>query len=328
MDPINYYNDFFELQKQRGNTTWSEQVKAHLTQYFENPGHGDYPRWLEALKQLPSLASGYDGKRNVPRFGIDPDDEVPLHQEALNRALLALRPWRKGPLDIGGILVDSEWRCDWKWQRVAPHISPLKGRHVLDVGCGNGYYSWRMAGEGAASVTGVDPSLLFIMQWLACRHYAGDAPVWTLPLKLEDLPVDLKPYDTVFSMGVLYHRREPMDHLQRLYQLTKPGGELVLETLVSPQGEGLQLTDGERYARMRNVWFIDTPQRIQEQLKTAGFERTRMVDMATTTTAEQRSTAWMPFDSLAEALDPEDISHTIEGYPAPTRAIFIANKSS
>ena len=133
MDPIKYYNDYFQLQQQLGNSDWGNELKTKLEAFFQNPGHGDYPRWLEALAQLPELEQGFDANRNVPRFGIDPDDEVPLHQEALNRSLLALRPWRKGPLDIGGILIDSEWRCDWKWQRVEPHISPLQGRHVLDV---------------------------------------------------------------------------------------------------------------------------------------------------------------------------------------------------
>ncbi len=58
-------------------------------------------------------------------------------------------PWRKGPFSLYGVNIDTEWRSDWKWDRVLPHLSPLKGRLVLDVGCGGGYHMWRMLGEGA-----------------------------------------------------------------------------------------------------------------------------------------------------------------------------------
>jgi len=326
MNPLNYYQDFFTLLEQQGNQDWAQQLQPWLEAYFRDPNHGDYAKWQAAIERLPPVDQRLDSQRNVPRFGADPDDAVPLHQEALNQALLELRPWRKGPLDIGGILIDTEWRCDWKWQRVEPHLSSLEGRHVLDVGCGNGYYSWRMLGAGAASVTGIDPSLLFVMQWLACRHYAGPAPVWVLPLRLEDLPGSVNAYDTVFSMGVLYHRRDPMEHLQRLHELTSEQGELVLETLVNPHGDDIHLEKSDRYARMRNVWQIPQPKTVQGWLAEAGFSDVRMVDMATTTTAEQSSTAWMPFDSLAEALAPGDIAHTVEGHPAPVRAVYVAHK--
>jgi tRNA (mo5U34)-methyltransferase len=51
-----------------------------------------------------------------------------------------------------------------------------------------------------------------------------------------------------------------------------------------------------------------------------------LVDITRTTSAEQRSTDWMRFQSLPDHLDPEDQSRTIEGLPAPIRAIFIAQR--
>ena len=39
---------------------------------------------------------------------------------------------------------------------------------------------------------------------------------------------------------------------------------------------------------------------------------------------EQRSTEWMRFDSLASALDPNDSGRTVEGWPAPERALLLA----
>ena len=62
-------------------------------------------------------------------------------------------------------------------------------------------------------------------------------------------------------------------------------------------------------------------------LRRCGFVDARVVDVSTTTTAEQRRTDWMRFESLAESLDPENPQLTVEGYPAPRRAVFVANRS-
>ncbi len=79
-----------------------------------------------------------------------------------------------------------------------PHLD-LQGKRVLDVGCGNGYYQWRMLGAGASLVLGVDPNWLFHCQFQALRRYLPDLPTWHLPLTLEELPVLDGGFDTVFS---------------------------------------------------------------------------------------------------------------------------------
>ena len=127
---------------------------------------------------------------------------------------------------------------------------------MLDVGCGNGYHCWRMLGAGARAVIGIDPTLLSVMQFQAIQRLTGNANIFVLPLGIEDMPYGLKAFDTVFSMGVLYHRRSPIDHLLELRDSLRPGGELVLETLVIDGKLGDTLVPQQRYAKMRNVWFI------------------------------------------------------------------------
>ena len=117
---------------------------------------------------------------------------------------------------------------------------------VLDVGCGNGYHCWRMLGAGAKMVVGIDPMMLNVMQFQLIRKLYGEAPVYVLPMGIEDMPYGLKAFDTVFSMGVLYHRRSPIDHLMELRDCLKPGGELVLETLVIDGGLGQVLLPEDR----------------------------------------------------------------------------------
>lgn len=237
---------------------------------------------------------------------------------------MEFHPWRKGPLELAGVMIDTEWRSDWKWERVRRHVD-LHNQRVLDIGCGNGYFGWRMLAEGARLVVGIDPTLVFVMQWLACRHFAGDVPNYVLPLGIEDLPPGPAGFDTVFSMGVLYHRRDPVEHLAQIRSLLRPGGTLVLETLVLPDKEhGPVLIPVERYARMRNVWAVPAVAQLLDWLSLAGYSSRQVVDITATTIQEQRSTGWMTFESLAESLDPQDVGRTLEGYPAPTRALIIA----
>ena len=303
--------------------------------------HGDWPRWRAALGELAQ----HDTTANRGARRLDADAPQLGSADALDdtaralieAALRQLHPWRKGPFDIHGIHIDCEWRSDWKWRRLAPHIAPLAGRRVLDVGCGNGYHLWRMAGAGAALALGLDPTLLFYAQFLALRHFAGGAaatPVHLLPLGVEALvdgvansvADDLRAFDTVFSMGVLHHRRSPIDHLLTLRSALRPGGELVLETLVVDGDAERVLLPAGRYARMRNVWMIPSPAAGERWLQRAGFNRARCVDVTATSTDEQRSSDWMRFESLTEALDPADPRRTVEGLPAPRRGIFIAER--
>jgi tRNA (mo5U34)-methyltransferase len=223
------------------------------------------------------------------------------------------------------IQIETEWRSDWKWDRIIEHIKPLANRRILDVGCGNGYHCLRMLGASAGRVIGIDPSPRFVIQFLMLKHFLGDIPVDVLPIGIEALPDKLHFFDTTFSMGVFYHRRSPMDHLRELKATLNPGGQLVLETLIIEGELGECLVPEGRYAMMRNVWFLPSAATLLSWLKKAGFSNPQLIDKSMTTVKEQRSTEWMPFQSLSDFLDPNDHSKTIEGYSAPLRATFIAD---
>lgn len=290
--------------------------------------HGDSRTWLGAIAALPDVGAADIDVGATVRVGSAADlgDSA---REAMHRNLLALHPWRKGPFSLFGIHIDAEWRSDWKWSRVEPHLSPLAGRTVLDVGCGNGYYGWRMCDAGAHAVIGIDPTVVYSMQYLAIAKYLSPArPLFhhaLLPARLEDVPSS-QSFDTVLSMGVLYHRRDPVEHLRTLHAHVRPGGELVLETLIAADGTIEVLIPSGRYAQMRNVWHIPGRGTLESWVADAGFDAIRVVDITPTTIAEQRTTPWMRFGSLADALDPLDPLRTIEGHPAPVRCIVIARK--
>jgi tRNA (mo5U34)-methyltransferase len=301
---------------------WCEPLAAQLQQTWDQLNDGNLARLLAALETLPSIsANNVELDRVVAINGPVGDAGAQL-----NSALKALMPWRKGPFRFFDIDIDAEWRCDLKWDRIANHLSDLRGRHVLDVGSGNGYYGWRMKAAGAATVAGIDPSWLSVVQHLAVNRYIQDPSHTVLPFTLESLPPNLGIFDTVFSMGVLYHRRSPLDHLAELRGALRPGGELVLETLVIQGQVGESLVPIGRYARMNNVWFLPTVPTLMQWLEKMGFENIRLVDQSTTSTDEQRPSDWKPGQSLADYLNPEDPSRTIEGHPAPIRALILATR--
>ncbi|MFB6325467.1 tRNA 5-methoxyuridine(34)/uridine 5-oxyacetic acid(34) synthase CmoB [Pantoea deleyi] len=303
---------------------WLEVLPAQISEWQRENLHGHFRDWYKSLEYLPLL----EPQKLDLLHGVtaDRDDISDRHRQGIEKLLRNLMPWRKGPYFLYGTHINTEWRSDWKWERVIPHISPLAGRTVLDVGCGSGYHMWRMIGAGAQMVVGIDPMQLFLVQFEAVRKLLNDdRRAHMLPLGIEQLPA-LQAFDTVFSMGVLYHRRSPLDHLLQLKNQLVSGGELVLETLVIEGDVNQVLVPGERYAQMRNVFFIPSAEALKSWLEKSGFVDVRIVDFARTTTEEQRRTDWMTSESLAEFLDPDDPGKTVEGYPAPLRAVLVATK--
>ena len=292
-----------------------ENLRATLSS--ETRIHGRAEEWDAALATVQSGTRKSQFDTDTVSIG-DPNADF---EEVLTMFL----PWRKGPFQVGKTLVDTEWRSDWKWQRINRHIEPLKGKQVLDIGCGNGYHLFRMLGAGAELALGIDPTILFNYQFSLLQRLSQPNNAYLLPLRSEHLP-QFNGFDTVFSLGVLYHRRSPIDHLKELLSFAKPGGELVLETLIVEGDQNTLLIPRDRYAKMANVWFIPSTSMLELMLRRAGFIDVKTVDVNVTSLEEQRATRWMQFQSLKDYLDPTDRTKTVEGYPAPARAILTARK--
>ena len=320
---VDWYQTLYQQLATSPLSEWLETLPAHISTWQKNQ-HGEFNKWCKLLKKLPITETNKIELANAVSFGTkqDIDDYT---QKFIDGLLLQFKPWRKGPFHIHDIHIDTEWRSDWKWDRLKQHIRPLEEKHVLDVGCGNGYHMWRMLNQDPTMVIGIDPTDLFLIQFQAIKHFNPDPRIHLLPLGIEDMP-PLNAFDCVFSMGVMYHRKSPIDFLAQLKQLLRPGGQLVLETLVVDGDDKTVLMAGERYAQMRNVWFLPSVPALEHWLDRLGFKNIRTIDVSKTTTDEQRSTRWMTNQSLADFLDSNDESKTIEGEPAPTRAVIIADR--
>ena len=297
-----------------------------LDEKYTNPKHGHFNEWKSIFESLvPYTASITDLNHGAIVVGAASDISQQQGEELKNK-LKALHPWRKGPFEIFGIHIDTEWHSDWKWSRIAPHID-LNDKQVLDIGCGNGYYALRMQGSGAKLVVGVDPSWHYVFQFHSLQKYVSlPQAAFVLPFTFEEFPQTGKTFDRIFSMGVLYHRKEPKLHLEQIYSMLADDGQLILETLIIEDAKTDYLVPKERYANMPNVWMIPRIDLLQKWLCEAGFRYINVVDKTMTSIEEQRQTEWMTRYSLAQALDANNPNLTIEGYPAPLRATLIAEK--
>jgi len=344
-DVFNYEQLYRQLEDD-GHQAWVQSLRAACAEALHSDRHGLLPNWLNLLQQIPTPQKPTwhvnDGRVIVPqlqtgaRVFLSPGSSElsndalpkktpdPAEQPLQPRDLLQqFCPWRKGPFKIGGTSIDTEWRSNLKWDRIADHVE-WRDRRILDVGCGNGYFGWRMLESGAQSVVGLDPFLLFVMQHEVVRRLAGDAPNYVLPVTDSCLAPRLNAFDVAVSMGVLYHRTSPIDHLQMLRESLRPDGQLALETLILESEEPTVLVPEGRYAKMRNVWFIPSPSMLTLWLQRTGFRDIKTIDVTPTTSTEQRKTDWMTFESLSDFLDSGDSTRTAEGYPAPVRAVLTA----
>ncbi len=238
-----------------------------------------------------------------------------------------LIPWRKGPYDLFGTPIDSEWNCSLKWNRLTSKIPPLKNDIVMDVGSGNGYFAWRMREAGARLVVCLEPSFLPFIQFHFLNYFADDVKIRFLPLTLEGSPKRQYLFDKVFIMGTLYHSKTPFEHLKSATKFLKDGGFLILETLIFDSNESSLFVPKENYARMPNVWQLPSFLAIKSWLAALGFTEIELLSVNTTGIAEQRATIHMPFKSLNDGLNIENNNLTVERYPRPQRGIIIAQKT-
>ena len=323
---LNDYAPLYDVLQKSGMASWVETLPGQIENVLQPELNGHWAKWNNALASLPQLRpSSRDFASGCVRIGVSADRGATACS-AISEPLKALLPWRKGPFNLFGVEIDAEWRSDYKWARLSSALSPLQGRRVLDVGSGNGYYLWRMLGAGVQLAVGIDPFLLYTVQFAAIKQYVPNAHAFVIPLGLQELIGSSLDFDTIFSMGVLYHVPSPIEHIMQLKpKLNKDRGELVLETIVVDGPAGHVIQPHSRYAKMRNVSCIPSSLTVEQWLKQCQFGKVDRVHISRTTIQEQRSTPWMPFESLSNLLDKDNSLLTCEGYPAPQRAVFIAS---
>lgn len=102
----------------------------------------------------------------------------------------------------------------------------IKGKKCLDAGCGGGRISIALSQLGAAHVTGLDLSKNSIRDARARAKELGIENVKFLYSPLEKIPFRSGEFDFVVCSGVLMHTRKPLQILNELSRVLRPGGLL------------------------------------------------------------------------------------------------------
>jgi trans-aconitate methyltransferase len=120
-------------------------------------------------------------------------------------------------------LYDSRHSFVWKYgEEMVALLAPRKGERILDLGCGTGHLTHRIAQSGAR-VTGLDKSAPMIEQARAAypdlEFIQADAAEFRFP----------KPFDAVFSNAALHWMKPPAPVVVSIARALRSGGRLVAE---------------------------------------------------------------------------------------------------
>ena len=279
------------------------------------------PRWeaIEALPRVDDIRVEIDSTISIYSDSFSKDDEANIYSTAK-----LIQPWRKGPFRVSKTFIDSEWRSFIKYNLLKPHFN-ITNKIVGDIGCNNGYYLFKMLKDKPKKLVGFDPSAIAYCQFKFIDHFIKSGITYEL-LGIEHVEFYEHKFDTLFCLGVLYHRSDPISSLKSLYKGLNSGGELILDTFMIDGEDEVCLTPKKRYSKIPNIYFIPTINALKNWCYRAGFDNVEILEISKTKLNEQRKTEWIDTESLDDFLDKNDNSKTIEGYPAPKRVYIKAKK--
>lgn len=152
----------------------------------------------------------------------------------------------------------------------------LDGCRVIDVGCGTGATTDLMRRLGF-DVVGVEPS----PKGVDIARRAFPETTFAVGNAFDDLHLDMGTFGMVTSFEVIEHLYDPLRFLQKLYDLTQPGGHVLLSTPYHGYWKNLSLAVLGKWDRHLSpehvgghIKFFSDPQ-LRKMLEKAGFQWVR-----------------------------------------------------
>jgi SAM-dependent methyltransferase len=151
-------------------------------------------------------------------------------------------------------------------QPVLDLLAPRAGERILDVGCGDGALTQRIA-EAGATVVGADPAPDFVAAAIARGIDARQLDAQALPFEHE--------YDAVFTNAALHWIPDLDAALRGIHRALKSGGRFVGECgghgNVAAVSTALQAVALRHRVRAQMPWRYPTPDDLTARLIAAGF---------------------------------------------------------
>jgi tRNA (mo5U34)-methyltransferase len=186
--------------------------------------------------------------------------------------------------NFGNGIVTSGYDDSHKRIRTLHMPEDLSGMTVLDIGSWDGFFAFEAERRGASRVLATDSFCWSGNGWGTKDGFNLARKVFNS--KVEDLEIDvleLSPekvgtFDLVLCLGVLYHMRDPLIALERIFSVTK--GQLILDTHVErlmTNRPMIAFYPGKELNNDPTNWCGPNRAAVEAMLKAAGFRRAEMV---------------------------------------------------
>ncbi|MBO9593310.1 MAG: class I SAM-dependent methyltransferase [Niabella sp.] len=111
-----------------------------------------------------------------------------------------------------------------EWPVLRAMLPDLKGKRVLDLGCGYGWHCRYAAEQGAVQVTGVDLSARMLEQ---ARSYTAYTQIQYLRQSIEAVEFPPASFDVIISSLALHYIADYEGVCKRMFTMLSAGGRLV-----------------------------------------------------------------------------------------------------
>lgn len=220
----------------------------------------------------------------------------------------------QGPFPLPGQRVSrSAWDCRGKggaYQACGIDAASMRGMRTLDIGSNAGYDPFYMNALGAAESVGLEPNLFYMHAKFLNAVY--DRPeVSFFNAGWEDLDrTYLGDFDWVTCLGLIYHIREPMQLLDKIAAVMRPGSRLLLETHVLSESSRQAYFVEDAFWGDVTYWWIFGDECLTGMLRSSGFKDVRVALKAD-----------------CDSRNPANPRVTVEGHPAGARAWVTATRA-
>ncbi|MCX8159587.1 MAG: methyltransferase domain-containing protein [Candidatus Saccharicenans sp.] len=146
-------------------------------------------------------------------------------------------------------------------------LDPRPGEKILDVGCGDGFYTERIASKGAEAV-GIDIRQKALNK---ARNRSSSPKLNFMEMNAEELDFPENYFDKVISLCVIEHLQDDERTLRQIARSLKPGGRLFLsaDSLSCP---GIRAKEKESHRRRYRVNQFYDREVVLNKLQQAGLK--------------------------------------------------------
>jgi ubiquinone/menaquinone biosynthesis C-methylase UbiE len=140
-----------------------------------------------------------------------------------------------------------------EWPALRALLPDLRGRNVLDLGCGFGWFCRWAHQQGAAHVLGIDVSERMLAR---AKETTDDPSITYIKADMEHLELQPKSFDVVYSSLALHYVENLSRLLSQAYRSLVPGGALVF-SVEHPIFTAPSWPNWSQDAAGRKTWPVD-----------------------------------------------------------------------